>query len=166
MQLAPTPQNPGHLMTFPGKLGEFVESTMSTCDSLKLPIKQRKTCCFRMKCGRGDLNPHALRHQILSLARLPISPPERGRERNTPPRRAPTALTRGDGGECSVFSVQWVEFAGVRPLSTDLPTFPPSHRFPLRYPPFAISLRFTWTMMAACTSTARPSPVACIASVG
>src|SRR5665213_4534005 len=26
-------------------------------------------------CGGGDLNPHALRRQILSLVRLPISPP-------------------------------------------------------------------------------------------
>ncbi len=25
-------------------------------------------------CGRRDSNPHALRHQILSLARLPIPP--------------------------------------------------------------------------------------------
>ena len=27
-----------------------------------------------MQCGRKDLNPHALRRQILSLVRLPISP--------------------------------------------------------------------------------------------
>ena len=29
------------------------------------------------KCRGQDLNLHALRHQILSLARLPISPPRR-----------------------------------------------------------------------------------------
>ncbi len=28
-----------------------------------------------MKCRGGDLNPYALRRQILSLVRLPISPP-------------------------------------------------------------------------------------------
>jgi hypothetical protein len=27
-----------------------------------------------LECGRRDSNPHASRHQILSLARLPISP--------------------------------------------------------------------------------------------
>ena len=29
---------------------------------------------YQILCGRRDSNPHALRHQILSLARLPISP--------------------------------------------------------------------------------------------
>ena len=29
-------------------------------------------------CRGGDLNPYTLRYQILSLARLPISPPRRG----------------------------------------------------------------------------------------
>ena len=29
------------------------------------------------KCSGWDSNPHSLRNQILSLARLPISPPER-----------------------------------------------------------------------------------------
>ena len=32
---------------------------------------------FQGECSGGDSNPYGLLHQILSLARLPISPPER-----------------------------------------------------------------------------------------
>jgi hypothetical protein len=41
-----------------------------------VPIaKNRTTLRICEYAGGGDLNPHALRHQILSLACLPISPP-------------------------------------------------------------------------------------------
>ena len=57
-----------------------------------LKSSQSETCCFKLiktaclsffkvkqggyflLCGRRDSNPHAVRHQILSLARLPIPP--------------------------------------------------------------------------------------------
>ena len=35
-----------------------------------LPSEVQRVCSY----GRRDSNPHTLRHQILSLARLPISP--------------------------------------------------------------------------------------------
>lgn len=34
-------------------------------------------------CEEGDLNPHALRHQILSLACLPIPPSSRAQDEDT-----------------------------------------------------------------------------------
>ena len=39
------------------------------------PLGHKKSGVIRIfECGRRDSNPHASRHQILSLARLPISP--------------------------------------------------------------------------------------------
>lgn len=49
-----------------GSLGDCPESGVN---SLISPPKKGK-----IKCGERDLNPHPLRDQILSLARLPVSP--------------------------------------------------------------------------------------------
>ena len=40
---------------------------------LLILVGVKQVGCFLL-CGRRDSNPHAVRHQILSLARLPISP--------------------------------------------------------------------------------------------
>jgi hypothetical protein len=47
------------------------------------------------KCGWGDSNPHALRHQILSLARLPITThPRIVRQKYTKSQKAAPILER------------------------------------------------------------------------
>ena len=44
-----------------------------TAGSGKDENRQQETCTATLWCGQGDSNPHALRHQILSLAWLPIT---------------------------------------------------------------------------------------------
>jgi hypothetical protein len=52
------------------------------CQRLEIPVSSSKAlppaplelARHNVKCERGDSNPHAFRHQILSLARLPIPP--------------------------------------------------------------------------------------------
>ena len=42
---------------------------------------------MKRACERGDLNPHGVTHQILSLARLPIPPLSRTLNKNGEPCR-------------------------------------------------------------------------------
>ncbi len=51
---------------------------------------------MRVKCGWGDSNPHAVRHQILSLGCLPIS---------THPHIAVAKIRKKFGGEGIVMKV-------------------------------------------------------------
>ena len=56
-----------------------VNSIRFLWERFKNPESQQNLClcCFKRICSGRDSNPHPLRDQILSLARLPISPPER-----------------------------------------------------------------------------------------
>lgn len=40
-------------------------------------LSYSRKSCFGQLCEGRDLNPHGVNHQILSLARLPVSPPSR-----------------------------------------------------------------------------------------
>ena len=60
--------------------------TLAEADFLKgfgPPVQIVGGICGVVKCSGGDSNPYGLLHQILSLARLPISPPERRVTRET-----------------------------------------------------------------------------------
>ena len=48
----------------------FTLATWRSTTELHPPILQ-----LNLQCEGGELNPHAVRHKILNLARLPVPPP-------------------------------------------------------------------------------------------
>ena len=55
--------------------GRFLDRKFFGPEGFRTNIAIVRSCSERRVCGRGDLNPQTLRHQILSLACLPIPPP-------------------------------------------------------------------------------------------
>ena len=54
-----------------------VEGRLSPAKDDRLDIPAEFFCVVSSQCGEGDSNPHFLRNQILSLARLPVPPSPR-----------------------------------------------------------------------------------------
>jgi hypothetical protein len=65
-------------------------------------------------CARGDSNPQALRHKILSLARIPIPPLARSSGKGAQYSRAPEDATGNFADEFAVVGTGWLLFAMVR----------------------------------------------------